>query len=369
MLQIPTEDEIFERLVTRYLEIAGPMNVTEGTIPYDFLKPTSMEIAEAYQFVRALYYALWVDYAEGENLDLAVSVIGIERKQATMAKLKEPKLKFIGSPGLSIQAGTRFMTEGTTPLFFVVPENVTLDSSGVGYGYLDAEKPGSQGNIPAGTRLLPVKTIDGLEAVELLAGLEGGADTESDADLRDRYKQKVRRRATSGNAAHYVEWALEVPGVTAARVFENLDGPNTVRVVLLGQNGMPPDSTIVDAARAHILAQRPLGPGDDGIFVFPASQKSFDFFARVKLAKGFKIEDTISQYREVLNGYLLDLLEPDQQDGTTKEIVWTKAGALLHAVKGVEDYRDLTINGVAANGTFGPDEVPVLGTVTLEVMT
>lgn len=34
MIQIPTKEEIFTRLVSRYLTIAGPMNVDEGSIPY-----------------------------------------------------------------------------------------------------------------------------------------------------------------------------------------------------------------------------------------------------------------------------------------------------------------------------------------------
>ncbi|WP_339167103.1 baseplate J/gp47 family protein [Brevibacillus sp. FSL L8-0520] len=368
MITIPTEDEIFNRLVAKYLSIAGPMNVEEGSIPHDFLKPTSMELAEAYRFVLALYYALWVEYAEGENLDLAVSTQGIERKKATKATLPSPQLKLQGASTDIIRAGTRFMTEGTNPLFFVLPEDVRLDGLGNGFGLLIAEDAGQQGNLKAGTILLPVQTVNGLQSVELLSDLEGGADEESDTELRSRYWQKVRRRATSGNAAHYMEWALEVPGVTAARVFENLDGPNTVRVVLLGQNGLPPDASIVEAAKKHILSQRPLGPGNDGIFVVAAVAKPFNFSASVKLDKGFTVEEIASSYSLAINDYFSDLQESTDSADMTRTIIWTKSGALLHGIKGVLDYNGLTINGAAANATFGPDEVPVLGMVTLEVM-
>lgn len=368
MIKIPTEDEIFTRLISNYLSIAGPMNVEEGSIPYDFLKPTSMEIAEAYRFVLALYYALWVEYAADENLDLAVSTQGIVRKLATKAVLPSPKLKLVGVSVDIIRAGTRFMTEGTAPLFFVIPEDVRLNGLGNGLGVLVAEEPGQQGNLKAGTKLLPVSTINGLQSVELLADLEGGTDKETDDELRNRYWQKVRRRATSGNAAHYIEWALEVPGITAARVFENLDGPNTVRVVLLGQNGLPPDSTIVDAARVHILSQRPLGPGDDGIIVVAAVPKVFNFYSTVKVSKNFLITEVTESYKTALTEYLSDIVESTDAEETTRSIVWTKAGALLLGIKGVEDYGGLTINDAVGNATFDSDEVPVLGTVTLEVM-
>lgn len=368
MMTIPTEDEIFNRLVAKYLSIAGPMNVEEGSIPYDFLKVDAMEHAEGYRFILALYYALWVEYAEGENLDLAVSTQGITRKLATKARLPTPQLKLTGIPGDKISSGFRFMTEGAAPLFFVVLEDINLDGSGVGMGLLQAEETGLKGNLKAGTKLLPVQTINGLQSVELLADLEGGTDEESDPDLRNRYWQKVRRRATSGNAAHYIEWALEVPGVAGARVFENLDGPNTVRVVLLGQNGTSPDETIVEAARAHIQANRPFGPGDDGIFVVAATPKTFNFYAKAKLAKNFELATVTTAYEASLAEYLLDLLESTDAEETIRPVVWTKAGALLLGIKGVDDYGGLTINGVAGNSTFGPDEVPVLGSVTLEVM-
>ncbi len=368
MIAIPTEEEIFNRLITNYLAITGPMNVDEGTIPYDFLKPVSLEFYYAYQFIQALYYALWVEYAEGENLDLAVSVAGIERKLATKAQLTLPQLKFVGIPNSEIRAGTRFMTEGISPLFFVVPETVVLDSNGVGFGLLEAEQAGAAWKITAGTTLLPVNTINGLQSVELLGNLEGGTDDESDEELRNRYWQKVRRRATSGNAAHYIEWALEVPGVAAARVFENVDGPNTVRVVLLGQNGTSPDSTIVENARRHILSQRPLGPGDDGIFVMAALPKVFNFYSKVRLLKNYSMEEVTAAYKKALQSYFTELLEYDDVEMASRTIIRTKTGALLHSVSGVEDYDELTINGEMTNQTIDSFEIPVVGTVTLEVM-
>lgn len=370
MLQIPTEEELFERLVSHHLEIAGPMDVSEGSISYDFLKPYSLELAEAYRYNLALWYALSIDYAEDENLDLAVGVSGITRKTAVKARTPGADLKLTGSTGQQFIKGIRFMTEGATPLFFVLKETVIADSVGVAFGILEAEAAGIAGEIPAGTKLLPVGTVVGLKQIELLSPLQGGADRESDDDLRERCRQKRRRQATSGNGAHYLEWALEVSGVRSARVFENQDGPNTVRVVLLGQDGQPPDAATVDKARAHILSKRPLGPGDDGIFVVPATPLFVDIAAAVKLSQSSTAVDAKTEYEPLVVDYFQDLMDDETitQSAGSVEIVIAKVEALLFSVRGVKDCTGLTLNGIATNLPINPNEIPVLRGVSLEVV-
>ena len=368
MLQIPTEAEIFERMKQTFLEVAGPMDVSEGSVPYDFLKTKALDQAEAYRYVEALYYAIWVENAEGDNLDLAVSVSGLIRKPSAKAKHPSPGLKLTGQPKTIVPSGTRFMTEGIAPLFFVTTEQVVMDVNGVAWASLEAESAGLDGEIPSGTVLIPVRTVNGLQKVELTAGLIGGADLESDDELRERCLQKRRRTATSGNASHYQEWALEVAGVESARVFENLDGPNTVRIVLLGQDGQVPDALVVQQARDHILAQRPLGPGDDGIFVYAATPKYIDITARLKLFKGFPPEGIKAQFELAVADYFRQLIEQDVESEVGAEIVWTKVGALLQFVQGVDRYQDLTINGAGDDIIIATDEIPVLRNCTFEVV-
>ncbi len=111
-----------------------------------------------------------------------------------------------------------------------------------------------------------------------------GTDPESDEALYGRIHAHLSRPATSGNAYHYEQWALEVAGVGAARVFPLWNGAGTVKVVLvdggmepasrvfplwngagtvkvvLVDGGMEPASAeIVAAVQAHIEANRPIG--------------------------------------------------------------------------------------------------------------
>ena len=51
--------------------------------------------------------------------------------------------------------------------------------------------------------------------------------------MRARFYEKVRLPATSGNAYHYQQWALEVSGVGAAKVFPLDNGPGTVGILVV----------------------------------------------------------------------------------------------------------------------------------------
>ena len=62
---------------------------------------------------------------------------------------------------------------------------------------------------------------------EITEVLTAGTDDEVDDNLRDRLAIRVQKQATSGNAYHYEQWALSVPGVGAVKVIPVWDGPNT----------------------------------------------------------------------------------------------------------------------------------------------
>ena len=87
----------------------------------------------------------------------------------------------------------------------------------------------------------------------------GGTDPESDGALYERIHAYLSRPATSGNAYHYEQWALEVAGVGAARVFPLWNGAGTVKVVLVDGGMEPASAEIVAAVQAHIEAERPIG--------------------------------------------------------------------------------------------------------------
>ena len=105
---------------------------------------------------------------------------------------------------------------------------------------------GALGNLDEGARIAfstPPDGIDG-QATVSAPGLAGGADIESDRDLRDRMLARIQAPPHGGAAHDYVAWALEVPGVTRAWAAQEVGiGTVTLRVMLdevrRTNNGLP----------------------------------------------------------------------------------------------------------------------------------
>ena len=91
---------------------------------------------------------------------------------------------------------------------------------------------GDKGNQYSG-QLQPITNgIVGITA-NLTDIITPGTDTESDEALRQRFDVKAQLPVTSGNANHYIQWALEVPGTGAAKAIPLDTGPGTVTVLVV----------------------------------------------------------------------------------------------------------------------------------------
>ncbi|MCJ2102463.1 baseplate J/gp47 family protein [Methylobacterium sp. E-046] len=122
---------------------------------------------------------------------------------------------------------------------------------------------GAIGNRDAGAPLSLSVAVSNVNADAKVVRIDGGADTESDDDLRTRVLLRLRRPPQGGDADDYVQWALAVPGVTRAWSSPNGMGIGTVVVRFLcdalraGNAGLPTDADLA-AVRAYLDTVRPV---------------------------------------------------------------------------------------------------------------
>ncbi|HET6609012.1 MAG TPA: baseplate J/gp47 family protein [Rhodopila sp.] len=96
---------------------------------------------------------------------------------------------------------------------------------------------GTIGNADAGITLTIAGTVDGIPAGGTAGtALTGGADQETNDDLRTRMLQVYAAPPQGGDRADYVEWALAVSGVTRAWAAANGAGAGTVVVYTMWDN-------------------------------------------------------------------------------------------------------------------------------------
>lgn len=97
---------------------------------------------------------------------------------------------------------------------------------------LRALDAGALGNLAAGAAMSMTAAVVGVSGTAgvTVVSMTGGADEESDDELRVRVLDRIRLPPMGGDADDYVQWALSFPGVTRAWCSPNEMGVGTVTV-------------------------------------------------------------------------------------------------------------------------------------------
>ena len=344
------EDQTPEAIKRRILSTLTRMDTREGSFADDMSGPLALELSKMYQALDAVRYMVWVDETSGEYLDLAAEDLGMEpRKPGAKA---EAVLEVSGKGGYVIPAGASFFT--AEPLYFELTEAVTIPESGIAHIVVTAREVGSRYNVEAGAIRTAINCDVRLESVTNPDPAEGGADLESDQSLYARIVAYRQRPGTSGNEAHYEEWAREVDGVGVSKAQGLWNGPGTVKVLIADENSQPVDNAIVEACAAHIEKKRPIGPE---VTVMSAQPYLVDISAKLRLKSGYDLEEVAEAFKKNLAEYFTSI------SLIRFNLLYNRIGAQLIATSGVIDYEDLQVNGQGGNLALSSDQVPVVGGV------
>ena len=181
-------------------------------------------------------------------------------------------------------------------------------------------------------------------------GQSDGADEETDAALLERLLFRVRQPITSGNANHYRDWALSVDGVGNCKVIPLWNGNGTVKVIIVTAQNESASSELIETVYNYIESQRPIGAT---VTVVSPAPLVVNVSATVY---GSADVDTV---KDVLSDYF-------RQTGFSLNYVsLAQIGKLILGVEGIKDYKDLQLNGEAANVELTNEQLPVVGKVVL----
>ncbi|AIQ14619.1 baseplate J/gp47 family protein [Paenibacillus durus] len=349
-------DQTFEAILERMLDrVPEELDKREGSIIYDALAPAAAELAQMYVELELNTNLFFADTATGEFLERSIVWSGITRRPASPAEI-QGAFYADGGGGLDIPLGSRFSLD---QLNYTAAEKLSP-----GNYRLTCETAGTAGNRNSGA-LLPIDYIPQLSRGETVRLLIPGEDAEDDETLRQRYFDSARRPATSGNKAHYAEWALQIPGVGGARVFPLWNGPKTVKVTITDAEKKPASTLLVDQVQQYIDPAPGQGEGQApvGAVVTAASVqgKTITVSAEVSLAPGYELQEVKERFQAALENYR------KEKGFTATYISQSVIGALLLGTEGVADYANLLLSSGAGNVTLGAEEVPLFGAVTLEV--
>src|SRR5260363_7449 len=147
------------------------------------------------------------------------------------------RVTFTGAPGAVIPKGAPLVrSDGMT---FTTQTSALVDAEGMATVEVQAESDpaglsGAAGNTPVGTPMTLGTAIAGVQSNGLVhTPLTGGTDLESDDSLRRRMLAAYQQPPQGGSQTDYVQWALQVEGVTRAWCAPQGFGIGTVVVYIM----------------------------------------------------------------------------------------------------------------------------------------
>ena len=335
-------------------KISDEYEKTPGYLIYDVTEAVGQEMDTADEVIAEIDRKLDADNLSGRELARFVRQRkGIERKAATFAA---GSVTVTGNG--TVTAGDLFETENGVQ--FEALEDVTVAESGS--VPIVAKLSGNSGIVGAGTITQMPITIPGIATCTNPAPTADGYDAESDESLRERYYAALRTPTSSGNAAAYKNWALEVSGVGDAQVYPLGSGDGTVDVILINDQSKPASTALVAEVQNYIdpasegkgLGVAPIGAK---CYVSSATATNINVAGKVTL-QGAGQSETEAAIKDAIESYLAGIAFK----GST--VSYAHISSRITETNGVIDVENLKINDGTANVAVQARHVAVLGTVT-----
>lgn len=332
------------------------VDTRQGSIYMDAATGHCLRTAKFYSDLSQVFDMLSIDTCGGEILDEKAANKNIYRKEATPAYYN---VEFVGMAAADM-LGNRFFAEGH---YFVLTE---YDDS----IYLQAEESGTDSNslLPESS-VIPVNNIMGLTAAVLGEIYLEGTDVESDDSLRIRLKEAIIHKAQGGNKQQYKTWCEEFEGVGRAMIYPLADGPNTVKAVLISDDGTAPTEALINEMQ-EVMDPDASGRGEGKAFIgchfrvvaVTEMAVSLSFDAEIK--SGYETATVVADIKIRLKEYLKEIAL-NTKDEEVMEIQYIRIFALLASVSGLQDFSNLLVNNGTANISVPAEAVGVLGEVVM----
>jgi len=344
----PFDLETEANIITRMLaNTVGNWDKRQGSFYRDLISPVAFEIARIYENANILLQMIFPQTTSGNYLSLLGEQHGLLRNAAVKAT---GQITISGTDGTVIPAGTLFSTTVTDVASALAVEFESTASGTISGGTatvnIVAVEAGESGNVEAG-KINNINTfISGVSSVSNASGTTGGAEEESDADFRERLLQFTRNPVAGGNKADYVTWALEVDGVGGAVCEPLWNGPGTVRVIIVDENGDIPNNSIVTAVQDYISPTSGTGEGKAPIgaevTVEAPSTVNINVAVTVTVASGYNSAAVKAAVENNLEAFIKALPIGD-------DVKYTAIANVIFDTEGVDDYSSLQVNGGTAN--------------------
>lgn len=321
-----------------------------NSFSYDNLSSVAVLGEDFLNLIHQLSLLFDIENLEGDILDKRVyQITGLKRKQPTQSY---GLVEVTGRPGTVIPQESKFMANGVE---FTISKEYTIPEEGTVSVMVTCAEPGPVGNISVGMINKVEPDIIGVTEVTNPLEIDNGYIMETDSELRERYYEKLENPPKAGNPAHYKMWAEEVDGIGNAKVFRTWKGPSTVKVVLVGMDRTGVDEEMVQKVHDHIMEEAPIHW--ENLTVESAEEVPIQITVKIRLKNGYILETVKENITYNIEQYLYEV------SFRQSFVSYAKIGGAILSSDGVQDYEDLTINGIMDNIDLEDVQVGTLGEI------
>ena len=343
-----TVDEIYQEMLSCFGEQTG-LEPREGCDLSARLYALAAQVYALYVQADWVVRQAFPQTAEGEYLDRHAQLRGLERKPAVAA---EGNVRFTAR---DIAEGDRNIPQGTVCMTAGLVRFETTEPAAIKAGGLTADvpvralEPGSLGNVSKGAIVSMAVAPLGVAKCTNPEPCAGGADEESDGELRGRVLETFKRLPNGANSAFYQQGALSFDQVVAATVIPRPRGVGSVDVIPATLAGLP-SQELLDEMKAYFDERREIAVD---LQVKAPETVTVNISAAVEAEEGRdgqEVQALVDQtIREWFTGKLLG-----------QRLLRARLGEIIYHCEGVANY---TITAPAADVAVDIDQLPVLGTL------
>lgn len=340
--------------------IPDTIDKRQGSIVYDMLSPSALELAEAYQYNDMMLDEGFADSASYYYLLKRAAERGLSPHPATCAVWKGT---FTPS-NVEIFPGDRFNHDD---LNFVVTEKIKD-----GEYKLQCETEGESGN-SVSENLIPIDYIEGLETAKLTELLVPGEEMEDQEDFRLRYFASINTQAFGGNIADYKNFVGSINGVGPVKIVPTWNGGGTVKVVIMDSTYGVPSTELVQQVQTAVDPEQNQGQGfglapiGHVVTVYGVKECKINVTSTITYKSGYDFERLKTEFENALDTYLLSLRSELKEDWTEETQIIVRIAqveARFLIVDGVQDITNTQINGAESNLILEKDFVPTRGYIS-----
>lgn len=346
-----TAEEIYQEMLSCFGERTG-LEPREGCDLSARLYALAAQVYSLYVQADWVVRQAFPQTAEGEYLDRHAQLRGLERKPAVAA---EGTVRFTAWEALDsdrdIPEGTVCMTAGlirfeTTQAAVLAAGTLTADVP------VRALTPGEAGNVSAGAIVSMAVAPVGISACTNQSPCAGGADGETDEALRERVLESFKRLPNGANSAFYQQGALSFDQVAAAAVIPRPRGVGSVDVVPATMAGLPGEELLAEL-EDYFEQRREIAVD---VQVRAPETVTVNIAVEVEPEKGRDKAQVLAGVEETIRSWFTGRL-------LGQRILLARLGSLIYGCDGVANY---AITAPAADVAVEEDQLPVLGTLTVE---